>query len=867
MRIDMPTYRRWLDELHPLLRDKVVADWGEPEASSLMTQQDSNGETFIIIPQVRYGNITLLPQPARAWGDDVQKMYHAKDLAPHHQYVATYAWLRESMSQGGAAADAVIHMGTHGTHEWLDGKDMGLSSADASDALIGALPNLYIYNVDVVGEGLVARRRGMATLIDHMVPSFVQGDLYPELATLSESITDYHRNLYQNPQLALAYAGDIISQLVRHGFDQSLGMDLNLEDPASLTHEHIHEIESYLLELKEQFIPFGLHAFGRLPDEQMRASTVDAIVSVDRSLLPDQRTVLAQEMEQRIIDSAQLELDMLMHAARGGYIGGGSGGEPIRNPDVYPTGKNFYGIDPNKIPKKAAWELGVMLADQMLEQHLQQHGEYPRKVSFVIWGDETMRHEGILESQIFHLLGTRPVWDARDSVVDVEVVASAELNRPRVDIIIASAAEGMFSNLTELMDRAVQKVKVLEENENFVRDHYLQTKAALIDIGYSEEDADRRAGVRIFDEPPGTSNLNTSSITAASGTWDSDIGMANEYINKMGHGYGNGFWGEPMQDTFKLALQGVEKVVHSSSTMLYGALDNDDFFMYMGGLTAAVRAVDGTTPQMVVTNTRNPERPEMTSIERFIGSELRSRYVNPQWIEGMQSESYAGARAMSEFVEYMWGWNATAPEVIDDFMWQETFEVYVQDKHELGMQDFFDQASPYAFQDIAARMLETVRKEYWQPDDTVVQELLQAYVASVQRHGIGCTDVSCGNARLMEYVLEEGAAAGLSGVDLREFRAAVEQAVRADITQLAAAQRDFAERNDALTSNSFYGNEAAGEPLQGFRMEPVPRPQPLDVLANHIDDNLGNMLSMAFQLLTGLMLVLWWLRRRLRSTG
>src|SRR5690606_3394231 len=183
--------------------------------------------------------------------------------------------------------------------------------------------------------------------------------------------------------------------------------------------------------------------------------------------------------------------------------------------------------------------------------------------------------------------------------------------------------------------------------------------------------------------------------------------------SKMGHGFGNGFWGEPMQDVFKLALEGVDTVVHSSSTTLYGALDNDDFFMYMGGLAAAVRSVDGSNPELLVTNTRNPGKPEMSSIDKFIGSEFHSRYLNPQWVEGMQAEGYSGARTMVEFVEYLWGWDATVSDVVNDAMWQEVFEVYIQDKHNLDMSTFFDEHSPYAFQDMTARMLETVRKEYW----------------------------------------------------------------------------------------------------------------------------------------------------------
>ena len=535
-RVSLAEYERWLDEYAPQLRDKIVADWGLPEDVMLMAQTGPNGRS-VVIPVVQYGNVVVLPQPARGWGEDDEKLYHAQDLAPHHQYVATYAWLRH-----GFEADAVIHLGTHGTLEWLDGKDIGLSEEDAPDALMADLPDLYIYNVDVVGEGLVARRRGMAALVDHMVPPFRKGGLYPDLAALSESINDYDTNLHKNLELARAYAEQIREQVIELGIAKDLGLEL--PDATSLDDPIVHRIQDHLIELRGQNIPYGLHAFGRTPELAHRRSTVEAIVATDRSLLPEDAAVLASEMDRRITVSGSRELDSLVRSLRGGFVPAGGGGEPIRNPDAYPTGKNFYGIDPNKVPKPAAWEMGVGLADQLLAEHLEQQGRYPEKVSFVIWGDETMRHEGVVESQIFHLLGTRPVWDARGNVIDVEVIPPALLGRPRVDIVIASAAEGMFNNVTRLMDQAVQRVKMLEEAENYVRRHYLRTKAALVGRGYSEEDADRRAGVRIFDEPPGTFNLNTSSIVAASGTWDSDAGMADEYLSKMGHGFGNGFWGE-----------------------------------------------------------------------------------------------------------------------------------------------------------------------------------------------------------------------------------------------------------------------------------------------------------------------------------
>ena len=789
VQVGVADYNRWLDGFSPTLSQKVLDDWGPPESSRLMMVQGETGPRFVI-PAVQYGNIALLPQPARGAGEDLEQLYHANDLAPPHQYMATYAWLRD-----GFRADAVIHVGTHGTLEWLDGKDIGLSADDASDALIADLPDIYIYNVDVVGEGLVARRRGMATLVDHMVPPFKKGGLYPELSLLSETISDYGERQADNPELTRAYAERIREQLIALGIAADLSLEI--DEPNSLTEETVHEVEEHLLLLRGQNIPYGLHTFGVTPDQEMRDSTIDAIVSIDRSLLPNTAQVLADDMERRIVESGPRELDSVVRALRGGFVGTGGGGEPLRNPDAYPTGRNFFGIDPDKVPKPASWDLGVTLAQQMLDDHQEENGQYPEKVSFVIWGDETMRHEGVIESQIFYLLGTRPVWDVRGKVVGVDVVPQAQLNRPRVDIVIASAAEGMFSNVTRLMDEAVQRVKALDEADNYVRRHYLNTKATLMERGYSEEDADRRAGVRIFDEAPGHFNLNTSTIAAASGSWDTDAGMADDYLRKLGHAYGNGFWGDPMEDVFRLALSGTEKVVHSSSTMLYGALDNDDFYMYMGGLATAVRNMDGATPEMVVTNTRDPGRPEMTSIEKFIGTEFRSRYVNPTWIEGMKEEGYAGAGEMRAFTEYLWGWDATAPEVIDDAKWKETFDVYVEDKHNLGMEQFFETNSPFAYQDMTARMVETIRKGYWEADSATATKLLEEYVASVNRHGVGCAEFTCGNPRLQQYVMEEGLTAGIPVPALDGFRRAMEAATGADIETGAEDAENFAAENDA----------------------------------------------------------------------
>jgi cobaltochelatase CobN len=245
-------------------------------------------------------------------------------------------------------------------------------------------------------------------------------------------------------------------------------------------------------------------------------------------------------------------------------------------------------------------------------------------------------------------------------------------------------------------------------------------------------------------------------------------------------------------------------------------------FMYMGGLATAVRSLDGKSPEMVVTNTRDPGHPEMTTIDKFIGTEFRSRYVNPTWIEGMKKEGYAGAGEMKQFVEYLWGWDATAPEVIDDAKWQETFDVYVQDKHRLGMQDFFEKSSPLAYQDMTGRMVETIRKGYWKADAATQKKLLEEYVASVNRHGASGSEVTTGNPRLQKYVLEEGRKAGIPVPTLDGFQKAMEKATGTQVESAAEDAANFAKRNDAQMAENLSKIPAisrVANQIKGYVME------------------------------------------------
>jgi cobaltochelatase CobN len=782
IRVPASVYRKWFESLPAAYREQVARDWGEPDVAEGMWLDSWRG-LELIVPATMYGKVAVLPQPDRGFGQNLEKLYHSMDTTPPHHYSGVYRWLRDEFK-----ADALVHVGTHGTLEWLSGKTMGLTESDAPDVMISDLPNVYLYNVDVVGEGLVAKRRGMASIVDHMIPPLKKGGLYGDYAQVSELANDYESAIHKSPRLAAGIAKELRDKLHELGVSKELGLS---DRTKPLTHDDSHKIEDYFSQLKNQNMPYGLHTFGWAPPADLRASTVEAIMEPDRGLNPLRRTQMATDMDERIQASGPRELMQMIAALNGRYIAAGTGNDPVRNPDSLPTGKSFYGIDPSKVPKKTAWELGVKLADEMLLQHLQRDGRYPKKVAFVIWGTETLRHEGVAESQFFHLLGTRPVWNERGKVVDVEVVSRAKLGRPRVDVVVSSAADGMFGQLTELMDKAVQKVNLLEEPDNYVREHTLSNAKRLAQKGHDDRVALRRASIRIFDEPPGQYNLNVARIVQNSGTWESEGAITNDYFQKMGHGFGNGSWGESMEDAFRLTLSGTEKIVHSRTSTLYGTLDNDDFFMYAGGLAQAVRSLDGKSPELLVADLQSLGKERLTPIAEFMGQEFRSRSTNPLWIEGMMKEGYAGAHEMRSQLENLWGWQVTLPESVGQDKWDQAYRTYVEDQHSLGLKEWFTQHSPFARQDMIARLIEANRKGAWQPEAATIEKLVREFVESANTHGFSCSALTCQNPVLAQFTLELGLRAGIPEHELKTFEQKLQSATGRNLQEAARQMREF----------------------------------------------------------------------------
>ncbi|MFH1097571.1 MAG: cobaltochelatase subunit CobN [Candidatus Desantisbacteria bacterium] len=812
--IPIKAYKQWFDELPDGLKTAMLRDWGRPEDSKIMTWEDNRGRKYIVIPAVRYGNILFTPQPSRGWEQDVKKLYHNVTLTPHHQYVAFYLWLKK-----GFPADAVAHIGTHGTHEWLSGKEVGFTDCDPPEALIQDLPNIYPYIVDDVGEGLQAKRRGMAVIIDHMTPPFDKAGLNKELKEIAGLINDYSVARDKSPTLASTRLEEINRLAKKIGLLTDLGLSMVRE-------EDIASIDDYLKDIREKQTPFGMHTFGRAPEEKYIRTTAEAILSIGTESSQERLA----DMEQRIIQSAQRELDSFIAALAGKYIPSGQGNDPIRNPDSLPTGKNFYSFDPRKIPAPSAYEMGVNLAKELIEGYKQRHGIYPDKLTFNLWGVETIRHEGVMESQIMYLMGIKPKWDARASVMGVEPISRQELGRGRIDVTIVPSGlyRDLFSNLMALLDKAVSLAGKQAEEDNILRANVQKTKKMLMAKGISEDMAERIAGVRLFTVPSGAYGTNLSSVIPLSNTWKNEKQVADVYFMRMSHLYGQGFWGERIErdykdislEVFKNALSGSKMAVHSRSGNVYQTLDNDDFFQYLGGTAMAIRAIDGKTPEVYITNMANPRKPVQETLEKMMGREMRSRYLNPEWIKAMMKEGYAGTRFVDQVITNLWGWQVTVPEAVDGAKWNEMYETYVLDRNGLGIKNMFRSSkNMWAYQSIVARMLETVRKDYWKPDKKVIETLAKEYAESVAEVGLACCDHTCNNPSLTKFTT--GALMSVPGLksEAKGFKKAL-KAVQSTVSSQQSAE-ERRQKVNKQTAAPLAKAAPSSKVVKGYEMQDI----------------------------------------------
>ena len=430
------------------------------------------------------------------------------------------------------------------------------------------------------------------------------------------------------------------------------------------------------------------------------------------------------------------ETTNLLRGLDGKYVPSGASGAPTRGrPEVLPTGKNFYAVDIRAIPTETAWDVGRKAAETLIETYTQEHGEYPKTLGLSVWGTATMRTGGDDIAEALALLGVQPVWDgAARRVVDFEILPLSIIGRPRVDVTlrISGFFRDAFPNLISLFDQAVKAVSSLDEpaDQNPLADTVRQETAQWTQEGLSLEAAAERSQYRVFGSKPGAYGAGLQGLIASQ-NWENDQDLAQAYINWSAYAYsddqgtgnreqgtgnreqgtGNREQGtENNIEALNKRLQQMQIVLHNQDNREHDLLDSDDYYQFQGGLTAAVRSLQGKNPEIYFGDNSNTQAPKVRQLSSEIARVYRSRVVNPKWIAGVMRHGYKGAFEMAATVDFLFAYDATA-QCVEDYMYQGVVEAYLEDS---TVCEFIQNKNPWALRDIAERLLEANQRGLWQ---------------------------------------------------------------------------------------------------------------------------------------------------------
>lgn len=760
-------YLTFFNTLPTSMQEEMTTHWGEAPGTHYTHPETGD----IYIAGLQFGNIVVMVQPPRGFGDNPVGIYHDPDLPANHHYLGTYHWIRHTFN-----ADAIIHMGKHGNMEWLPGKTAGLSAECYPDQAIGDLPLIYPFLVNDPGEGTQAKRRAHATLIDHMIPPMARAETYGDITRL-EQLLDEHANIAaMDPAKLPAIRQEIWTLLTAAKMDQDLGWDERPDE--DVFDDMLMHIDGWLCEIKDVAIRGGLHTLGEQPTNETRIDlvlamlrarqlwggetatpglrealglseqgdetrhTVDTIEQHARTLLTnldannwDPTTIptittnlpdtanpttvarilqfAAEEIIPRL-EQTPREITHILHALNGGFIEAGPSGSPMRGLiNVLPTGRNFYSVDPKSLPSRLAWETGQLLADSLIERYQADHdGNYPTSVGISAWGTSAMRTSGDDIAEVFALLGVRPLWDeASRRVIDLEVIPLEELGRPRIDVTVRISGffRDAFPHVLGLLDDAVQMVANLDEplDQNYVRAHALDDGAEHVR--------------RIFGSKPGTYGAGLLQLIE-SGNWRDDHDLAAVYTAWGGYAYGRGLDGVEAADDMRTAYKRIQVAAKNVDSTEHDIADSDDYFQFHGGMVATVRALTGQDPDAFIGDSTRQETVKTRTLHEESRRVFRARVVNPRWIEAMRKHGYKGAFEMSATVDYLFGYDATTG-LMDDWMYETLTDTYVGDPVN---REFFEKSNPWALRDISERLMEAAERGLWEKPSDESMELLRS---------------------------------------------------------------------------------------------------------------------------------------------
>ncbi|OSC39562.1 cobaltochelatase subunit CobN [Mycobacterium decipiens] len=777
IRVSAKDYRDWFATQPAELTDAVEAHWGPPPGELFVDRSnDPDGE--IVIAAMQAGNVVLMVQPPRGFGENPVAIYHDPDLPPSHHYLAAYRWLDAGLPAG-FGAHAIVHLGKHGNLEWLPGKTLGMSAACGPDAALGNLPLIYPFLVNDPGEGTQAKRRAHAVLVDHLIPPMARAETYGDIARLEQLLDEHATVAALDPAKLPAIRQQIWTLLRAAKMDHDLGLTERPEDDSF--DDLLLHVDGWLCEIKDVQIRDGLHILGQKPTGEAELDLVLAILrarqlfagehalpglrqalglaedGTDERTTVDQTEAKARELvaalqagdwdpaaADRLTDNADVaavlrfaatevvprlagtasEIGQVLRALDGRFIPAGPSGSPLRGlVNVLPTGRNFYSVDPKAVPSRLAWEAGVALADSLLTRYRDDHGQWPRSVGLSVWGTSAMRTAGDDIAEVLALLGVRPNWDdASRRVVGLTPIPLPELGRPRIDVTVRISGffRDAFPHVVTMLDDAVRLVADLDEpvDDNYVRAH------AQADL--AQHGDQRRSTTRIFGSKPGTYGAGLLQLID-SRNWRDDADLAAVYTAWGGFAYGRDLDGRDAVDDMNRQYRRIAVAAKNTDTREHDIADSDDYFQYHGGMVAAVRALTGQAPAAYIGDNTRPDAIRTRTLSEETTRVFRARVVNPRWMAAMRRHGYKGAFEMAATVDYLFGYDATAG-VMADWMYEQLTQRYVLDPQN---RKFMTESNPWALHGMAERLLEAASRGMWadpQPDtlDALRQALLEA---------------------------------------------------------------------------------------------------------------------------------------------
>ncbi|QFU83018.1 cobaltochelatase subunit CobN [Natronorubrum aibiense] len=839
--VSADTYAQWFSDADERFQENVLEEWGEVP------------DRPFAIPGVEFGNVLVTVQPPRGFGMDPSKVYHDSDLQPPHDYYAFYGWLRNEFE-----ADAVVHLGTHGSLEWLPGKTVGLNGASAPDQLIDDVPNVYPYIVNNPGEGTQAKRRSYAAIVDYLTPVMRNAGTYDELSELEELANQYREAGMED---ARADDGEHLEDLMREKVEEldlavELGIagtidekaDVRGPDEAGSTlaegivegdeleiDDLVERIHEYLTDVKTTQIRLGLHTMSEPPEgerlveylvaltrlenpgapslresvagalgvdyetmlespgeyddalgmtyaeaadvvyetsvdliETLAANEFDVPVSeremgaddvsserredearqtksdgevninlliVDLETIGDARAkpgahddlrkalaYICEEAQPRV-QGAEDEIPRTADALSGEYVPPGGSGAPTRGGvDLLPTARNFYTLDPRKVPAKAAWQVGSEVAEGVLERHYNENDEYPEEIGVVAWGTPTVRTRGETIAQVLAMMGVEPQWTDAGRIDDVEPIPLEELDRPRIDVTtrVSGLFRDAFPAAAGVIHDAVDAVVDLDEPHemNYVKKHVEEEQADLEDDGLDEKEARKAAKHRVFTTKPGGYGAGTNKAVDE-GNWDDRSDLASVYVQWGGYAMGSRGRVSDAHDAFERRLSSVDATVKIEDTMEQDEFDSSDWYAFHGGFISAVSEISGEEPASYVGDSSDPDNVSVYTNEEKVRKAMRARVLNPDWLESMEEHGYKGAGDLSTTVDVTLGWDATTG-VVSDTLWEEVAAKFAFDE---DRQEWMREVNPWALESITDTLLEAIERDLWDADDETVDRL------------------------------------------------------------------------------------------------------------------------------------------------